>query len=259
MASMGKIQQSYLLSARAIALLLLGCSGARSSDDAPPRSVQIAAPEPEPRPPQVAAAEPPRVAPEPEVTPKPPAEADELTAADRRAMLEEVYNSPRHFPELLKEPPLKSRIKPGRYRCRVSEGYKLRGCKVEKDPTGHVMLHVEDGNLIGMRGVLQNRGAAVRFEGWLTERRPFGCTGCQDRCYIHPGSCHCIPIGFGAIRECLAQPLVIEFRGGGGNWRGKLPYKTYFNRYDHSTEPPTAIGYEHEQEAYEVVLRRKQE
>jgi len=186
-----------------------------------------------------------------------PAVEPELTATDRRAMLEELYNSPRHLPGLLEEPPKKSRIKPGNYRCRVAKGYKLRGCRVEQDPTGHVMLEVEQGNLIGMRGVLLNDGPAVRFEGWLTERRPFGCIGCQDRCFINPGTCGCIPMAFEAIRECLAQPLGIKFKGGGGSWRGKLEYKTYYNRYDHSTEPPTPVGYETEHNTFEVLLRRK--
>jgi hypothetical protein len=181
----------------------------------------------------------------------------ELTAAERRAMLDELYTSPRHFPELLKRPPEPSRIKPGRYRCRVDKGYKLRGCRVEKDPTGHVMLEVESGNLIGMRGVLQNHGSRVRFEGWLTERRPFGCIGCQERCFVNPGSCHCIPLVFEATRECLAQPLIVEFKGGGGSWKGKLQYKTYYNDYDHGTDPPTPIGFVTEQDTYEVFLKRR--
>jgi len=249
---MGKTDAIFVLVSVACAAIS-GCGGASEgpqdrNTDRPVRArpVQIAAPRPGPPPaPSVA---PPPVAPEP---------APELTDADRLAILEEIYNGPRHFPELIKEPPQKSRIAPGAYRCRVGKGYKLRGCRVEKDPTGHVLLEVEPGNLIGMRGVLQDDGPAVRFEGWLTERRPFGCFGCQERCFVHPGSCFCVPLVLEASRECMLQPLVIRFKGGGGSWKGKLDYKTYYNHYDHGTDPPTPVGFDVEQESFEVLLRRK--
>ena len=56
-----------------------------------------------------------------------------------------------------------------------------------------MMLEVGKGNLIGMRGVLYNDGEVVRFEGWPTDLRPFGCFSCQERCFIQPDSCACQP------------------------------------------------------------------
>lgn len=75
----------------------------------------------------------------------------------------------RHRPAALDEPAKRAGIKPGPYACRVDAMYKMRDCTVERDADGRTWLTVHEGNLIGMKGLLWDEGAA-RFRG-VADRR----------------------------------------------------------------------------------------
>jgi hypothetical protein len=198
-----------------------------------------------PPPPEVAEAEP--------QPPRAAADGDLGSPEERRRFWRSLFQSPRHHPAELDEPPRPSRIKPGRYQCRVSREYKLRGCAVSVAPSGHTMLEVEQGNLLGMKGVLWDQGRTVRFEGWLTEDEPFGCASCQEDCFVHPGSCACNPLPPEAIRECMKQPLRIGF-GGDNRFSGELDYAVYYNQYVGEGAARRPEGYEAKRERFEVLL-----
>ncbi len=141
-------------------------------------------------------------------------------------------SAPRHVPSALTEPARPSRLKPGIYRCSVGDGYKLRECRVETDTAGRTLLEIGDGNLVAARGVVWDDGASSRFEGWLTDRRPFGCFSCQDRCYIEPGSCVCDTAPLAVARACIAQPVSIVLSGAGNQFKGKLSYSHFYATYE---------------------------
>ena len=177
------------------------------------------------------------------------------TREERLAQLAELYATPRHRPSLLDQAPRPSRIKPGRYACRVSKEYKLRDCWVEVDPKGHVMLEVGKGNLIATRGVLYNDGDVVRFEGWPTEQRPFGCFSCQERCFVQPDTCACRPRPAERIAGCLRQPLHAVFRGQGHTWHGVMVHRSYYDEYVHADLPSPSVTSETGLDRFSVELR----
>jgi WD40 repeat protein len=185
------------------------------------------------------------------VVPQPTA----LTEEERRAQLAQVHATPRHRPEMLDAPPQPSRIKPGRYACRVSTGYKLRDCLVEKTPSGHTILEVGKGNLIGMRGVLYDDGKVVRFEGWPTDARPFGCFSCQERCFISPDTCGCTPKPMERIIGCLRQPLHAVFKKSGRNWKGVVIYRDYYDEHIPIEIPPSSVTQKNGIDRFEVFLK----
>ncbi|MCC6217572.1 MAG: hypothetical protein IT376_22125 [Polyangiaceae bacterium] len=172
----------------------------------------------------------------------------------RLAELRETYSAPRHRPSLLDEPARPARVAPGRYRCAVSREYRLRTCLVEKDDAGRTLLTVEEGNLIAVRGVLYDDGPVVRFEGWLTEQRPFGCFTCQERCFVDPSGCVCQELAAEASRRCVGQPMKAELRGAGAHWRGPLHHTHYWNRYEGDGPNRHVVGYETTAERYELRL-----
>lgn len=190
------------------------------------------------------------VGPAPEVA-SPPSAAEQ-----RLAELRETYAAPRHRPALLGEPARPSRVAPGEYQCAVSREYRLRSCRVEKDDTGRTLLTIDEGNLIAARGVLWDDGAVVRFEGWLTEQRPFGCFACQERCFVEPAGCACVELATEASRRCLGQPMRAELRGAGGAWRGQLHHEHYWNRYEGEGAARHVAGWETTAERYELRLER---
>lgn len=97
---------------------------------------------------------------------------------------------------------------------RIDTLYKLRECRVERTESGHTLLEFAPDNLLGLKGVLYDDGAVVRFEGWLTE--PSSIVGC-------PG--------------CERQPLHAVFRRGGGGWQGLLTFRNYYTPHV-PPEPP---------------------
>ncbi len=183
-----------------------------------------------------------------------PLDWNALLPEARRELLAELRATPRHRPARLDGPPSPSKIRPGRYACRVGTGYKLRDCVVETDPNGHVMLEVKEGNLIPMRGVLYDDGNVVRFEGASTTTQPFSCFGCQDRCYLEPGTCGCQPDPPYRIRACLSQPLHAVLRKAGAKWRGVVAYAGYADERIPLRPPPADAPFEDGIAQYTIEL-----
>lgn len=175
---------------------------------------------------------------------------------DRPARSETLRDAPRHRPEALSQAPRPTRIEPGIYQCRISKEYRLRDCKVERDAAGHVMLTMPAA-MIAVRGVLWDEGDVTKFAGWTTAERPFGCFACQERCAAAPHECACIEHPIEASRECLAQPVRFELRGGPKRWRGVLEYRTYFNDYKGEGAERRVVGYGSDLERLEVELQAR--
>ncbi len=181
----------------------------------------------------------------------------EATVEERRALLERLYRSPKHRPPELDGPVSPSRVKSGKYRCRTSKEYKLRDCVVTRDENGRTFLEfVGPQHLIAMKGLLFDDGANTKFVGWLTDKRPFGCYGCQERCFLRPGSCGCIPRDPQAIPPCVSQRLEMVLRGR-NTLAGKLRYDNYFNRYvTHDDGVRRVEGYTIDKQSFEVLITR---
>jgi hypothetical protein len=117
-----------------------------------------------------------------------------------------------YHPRRLEEPPRTSRIKPGKYSCRITTIYRMRDCTVTKSSKGHTLLQFHEGNLLELEGVLYDDGPIVRYEAW--EQRKGSVTDC-------PG--------------CEMQALHGIFRGHGKNFTGLLTFRAY---YDPNNPPP---------------------
>ncbi len=182
-----------------------------------------------------------------------PAARDSDTPEARLERFRALYRGPRHRPAALDQKARPTRVKPGKYACKISREYKLRDCVVETSPEGHTLLEVLPGNLLGLRGVLWDEGSAVHFEGWPTEEQPFGCTSCQDRCVAYPGTCVCQPLPPEAIRECIAQPVTFVLRGT-TRLTGTLTHGVYFNAYVGEGAQRHPEGFEVKPEKLEVVI-----
>jgi len=244
----------------AVVFLVAACSGSP-----PPTSVPLEPPEP------ALIAAPERAQPPREPTPAPVVEESETVEIgpeisddppppedpilERRAALEALYATPRHRPAELDGPARPCRIAPGDYACRVSEGYKLRDCVVERLPSGHVMLEVMKGNLLELRGVLYDDGPVVRFEGWPTAARPFKCFHCQERCFLDPSACHCTPAQIERTASCLGQPVHAVLKGRGRTWNGVVIWRDYYDAAVHAGIPPRNVVFEDGLDRFKVLLK----
>jgi hypothetical protein len=186
-----------------------------------------------------------------------PVLATEPSPEERLDRYRALWKSPRHRPAVLDEPARPAGIQPGEYACRVSQEYRLRGCRVERDADGRTFLVIDEGNLLAMRGVLYDERGGLAFEGWLTDEEPFGCTSCQDRCILDPQSCACDPLPEAGVVECLQQPLRMTFRAtGAGKYSATLPYRVYYNEYVGEGAARHAEGYVGKPERFRVDLVR---
>lgn len=158
--------------------------------------------------------------------------AEDDTPEGRRQRLLRIDQLPRPRPEALRQPARPAKLKPGLYQCSVGEGYKLRDCLVEKDSEGRTLLEIGNGNLVAARGVIWDAGQGLRFEGWLTDARPFGCFGCQDRCYVEPEQCGCKPPPLEVAEACVVQSVSIDFKGAGNSFRGEMTYHRFWPTYE---------------------------
>jgi hypothetical protein len=156
-----------------------------------------------------------------------------------------AHDAPNHPPE----PPLP----PGEYLCRVSSEYKNKPCTVElKD--GKLLLVAKEGGLFGFEGTVTKQDPFILVTAHHTDRRPFGCYSCAERC-AKPGSCMCDEVPPEASSECLAQPLYIVLRSTGRDtWSGSVVVRNYSNTY---AEGGGVNGVQHEPWVIEVTLKKK--
>jgi hypothetical protein len=125
-----------------------------------------------------------------------------------------------------------SRIKPGRYDCKISEGYKLRQCRVARDSDGRTILTFEDTNLLHLRGVLYDDGPVVRYEATLLDTK--SVVDCEG---------------------CMRQPLEGLFRGEGGNYDGLLTFRTMYDPFTAPPRPPANVKFEQASDRLPMVIR----
>lgn len=181
--------------------------------------------------------------------------APELAPAITRPPPVVVADEPlRYRPRLLDEAPAPAAIAPGDYRCKVSREYKLRPCTVRVDERGHTRLTIPEA-LIALEGVVYDEGRGLRFDGWPTEARPFGCFTCDERCTVDPSSCACTELPPAASAHCLAQPVAIDFKADGKGWKGTLRWGIYYSRYQGDLPGRRPVGYEIRTEDLVVELR----
>jgi hypothetical protein len=202
----------------------------------------------------------PPTTPGPDAAPPIPARAKgPTTAADTPAAAVNRRLIPgRHVPSALAHAARPAKIPAGIYACKVDDMYRLRTCRVEVDPEdgGRTWLEVDSGNLLGMRGVLEDDHGVLVFEGFPTEEQPFGCYSCHQECPAARPGCACTEAQALGEQTCLQQPLRIRFTGGIGAYRGKMTHDTYFQTVNDDAERSPnafAVSVNH----YNVTLGRK--
>lgn len=161
----------------------------------------------------------------------------------------------RHAPSGLTRPAKPVRIAPGFYECKVDDLYKLRSCKVDRDEAGRTWLEVLPGNLLPMRGLLEEEKGDLVFEGFPTEPVPFGCYRCSDACE-DPQSprCECTEAQLLGARTCQEQVLRVRFRGNVGALRGAMTHDLYFQSVDEARRPK---AFDVQVNKYNVTLGRR--
>jgi hypothetical protein len=124
--------------------------------------------------------------------------------------------------------------KPGAYECRVDKGYKFRPCTVRLDQEN--VSHLEfSGGLVGLKGrfsAIQDSKKDTFFEGNLSEKRPFGCGFCAERCSETGANCMCSEVPSQGTAECIAQPMNSVMAKKGNGWKGILPQRMYSVEYE---------------------------
>jgi hypothetical protein len=143
-------------------------------------------------------------------------------------------------------------LPPGEYTCRVSSEYKPKPCTVVlKD--GRLTLVAKEGGLFGFEGTVEKQEPFVLVRAHHTDRRPFGCYDCAERCSQAPGTCMCEELPKAASEECLAQPLHVVLRPSGKDkWTGSVVVQRYL-------DPPAdgSAPYAREPWVIEVTLQKK--
>lgn len=145
-------------------------------------------------------------------------------------------------------------LTPGAYTCRVSSEYKPRPCAVELRD-GKPTLVAKEAGLFGFEGTLEVQSPFTLVKARHTDRRPFGCFACAERCAESPASCKCKELPPAASQECLVQPLHVVLRPSGhGTWTGAVVVQ----RYTHALADgaPTG-GFQREPRVIEVTVQKK--
>jgi hypothetical protein len=125
-----------------------------------------------------------------------------------------------------------SRLVPGRYACKLTAEYRLRDCWISRDVRGHSWLEFDQANVIGLRGLIYDDGAVVRFAGWLTAQTNLvGCRGCER------------------------QPIHGVFRGSNTNLKGVVTFRNYHDPYVEPPLPARDAKVEDAGDRYSAVLR----
>ncbi|MBN1609195.1 MAG: hypothetical protein JW940_21375 [Polyangiaceae bacterium] len=132
----------------------------------------------------------------------------------------------------LQGPPRPTRLRPGRYACKIAAMYRLRECLVTQDERGHTLLEFMPTNLLGVTGVVHDDGSVARFEGWLT--RPSTLIDCEG---------------------CDRQPIHGLLRGDGRSYRGVLTFRNYYDPHRAPAPPAVDVKIEEALDRYPVELR----
>jgi hypothetical protein len=144
-------------------------------------------------------------------------------------------------------------LPPGEYLCRVSSEYKDKPCTVEQKD-GKLTLVAKQGGLFGFEGTLQKQESFILVNAHHTDKRPFGCYSCAERC-AQPGSCMCDEVPPEASQECLAQPLHIVLKPNGRNtWSGWVVVQNYSTTYG---EEKAQGPFKREPWVIEVTVKKK--
>jgi hypothetical protein len=162
---------------------------------------------------------------------------------------------PRYRPPLLDSPPAKASIPAGDYKCRIGKEYKARACAVAVEG-GHTRITIPEGGLIALEGVLYDEHDEVWLAGWPTEKRPFGCYSCQEKCSITPDECGCTEVPPSASRLCLAQPISAKLKATAKGWSGKMGWTGVDNNYAGTPPDRRMVAYELDHDEYVIQILR---
>ena len=163
--------------------------------------------------------------------------------------------SGRHAPSGLTRPPRPVRLSDGLYACKTDDFYRLRTCSVERDAEGRTWLEVHEGNLLPMRGLLEEDHGDLVFEGFPTEAAPFGCYACPETCGGE--ACGCNAVQELGARTCLQQAFHVRLRGGPGLRKGTLTHDVYFKSFDFSDGVRTLKAFDVTVNKYVLTIGRK--
>jgi hypothetical protein len=131
--------------------------------------------------------------------------------------------------------PRPSRLRSGKYACKISKLYRLRDCIVRRDANGHTLLSFAPDNLLPLEGIVYDDGPVVRFEGWLTE--PSTIVDCKG---------------------CAQQSLHGVLRGNGTHFEGLLTFRNYWDPYVPPTPPEANVKIEEAADRFPLVLQFRQ-
>jgi hypothetical protein len=139
-------------------------------------------------------------------------------------------------------------IPAGTYVCQIDSGYKFRACEVAK--RGDEIVLVINGGLFSIEGPLRQKGDWILVDAHLTDKRPFGCYRCDERCTTAPSECVCTENPPDVSHACVVQPVYGVLKPSAGAWRGAV----VFQHYD---QPRSATAVERTTEVYDLTIRRR--
>jgi hypothetical protein len=135
-------------------------------------------------------------------------------------------------------------IKAGDYKCKVSDEYKLRGCKVV-DEGDQQFLVVDTGkHLLLLKGPIYpadhiGKVKRVHIEASLLEDKPYICTTRSAA----------------ANEECKSQKVMITLDKKGSSWVGGFVIKHYWDKYEGKGDERKVVGHEITAEKISFTLK----
>ena len=135
-------------------------------------------------------------------------------------------------------------IKAGDYKCKVSDEYKLRGCKVV-DEGDQQFLVVDTGkHLLLLKGPIYpadhiGKVKRVHIEASLLEDKPYICTTRSAA----------------ANEECKSQKVMITLDKKGSSWVGGFVIKHYWDKYEGKGDARKVVGHEITAEKISFTLK----
>jgi len=129
---------------------------------------------------------------------------------------------------------LKTPLKPGNYKCKVSKEYKPRACAVKEGEMYDELVLEAEGHLLLMRGEVvptynySKRKTQVYIEARLTGDRPYLCSA-KD---------------LAGMEECKNQTILIELNKKGKVWTGSYLVTHYMDHYVGEGDERRIEGYD---------------